>query len=179
MAPSIQSVSAKMIIFEIIRLVADGAFLELLARSTVSCRVHAVVLILTEPDWKTIVLDFAFERPAPATYDGFHFTLRSPGDSEQLNEYQQYAQFSGQASFTERLTPDTAYDGGTAGPLPGNATLFKLDAYPMGYGYHAVCDPTGANGCFLGVGAGANMEFEVIVTVFYVAPAPAGFTRLP
>ncbi len=126
----------------------------------------------TEPDWRTMVLDMVFDNPAPSTYDGYHLTLRGPKDAESLGTYVQYGIFAGSRSFTQAIEPGKSYSDGKGGPVPGNVTQFELDAYMDGYGYHATC----AVFCTTGVGAGVNLDFEVIVTLFYVAPAPEGYT---
>ena len=126
----------------------------------------------TDPTWKTIVMDFAFDHPSPATFDGYHFSLSAPNDANQLGTYQLYGRFSGQESFTARITPGATLPESSNGPLPQNATTFRLEGYPMGYGYH----PGGIG--VLGVGAGLNMDFQVVVTTFYIQDAPDGFTKL-
>lgn len=119
--------------------------------------------------WSTIVVDIDFA--GQPGLDGLHATARGKNDADQLGSYESYGQFSGQSSFTFRLEPDATYPGGDRA-VAANATSLQLDVYPMGYLWHAGGVPVA------GVGAAANVSFDVYVTVFYVDPAPAGFTML-
>ncbi|MEK6984951.1 MAG: carboxypeptidase-like regulatory domain-containing protein [Candidatus Thermoplasmatota archaeon] len=123
----------------------------------------------TEPDWRTIIVDVAFE--GQPTFDGLRVTLRGQSDAASVGTYEQYGRFHGSESYTFRIEPGQSYPDG-AGPMPENATKFKMEVYPQGYGWHALPIP------LLGVGAGQNIEFQIIATVFYVESAPADFSRL-
>lgn len=128
-------------------------------------------LFTTEPGWRTVVMDLAFE--GQPTFDGIRITFRGKDDSDALGTYGQYGRFHGSTSYTTRVEPEQTYPDGTAGPVPANITTFQADLYPQGFLYH----PGGAP--VTGFGIGTNIEFQLIVTVFYVAPAPEGFTLLP
>lgn len=134
--------------------------------------------------WSTVVVDVVFS--PQAGLDGLHLTLRGRNDADQLASYGQYAQAEGTGPFTFRMEPEQTYPGSTAGAVPANLTALQLDVYPMGYAYHALCsdpvpDPAHppAGSCPLGVGAAQNVKFDLFVTVFFVEPAPEGFTLLP
>jgi hypothetical protein len=127
------------------------------------------------PGWKSIVVDVDFD-PSPGL-DGLRLTLRGVDARDQLTGYEQYGRFSGTGPFTARLDADGTYPHGV-GPIPGNLTALELAVYPQGHGYHAVCDPTGSQGCFLGVGAALNVRFDLYISIFYNQAAPDGYTLL-
>ncbi|MEA3143582.1 MAG: Carboxypeptidase regulatory-like domain [Thermoplasmata archaeon] len=132
-------------------------------------------LLPLDPSWRTVVADVAFDPASAPLLDGLHVTVRGSHNSSALAEYEQYGRFSGAQPFQFRVEPGMSYPDGTSA-VPENTTLFKMDVYPQGMGYHAACVPPGEGGtCFLGVGAGQDFEFDLYLTVFYVDPAPAGF----
>jgi hypothetical protein len=130
----------------------------------------------TDPNWATMVFDVDFDPDQAQAIDGLRLTLRGKDDSDSTGTYEQYGRFHDAAPFSFRVEPNGNYTDGTK-PVPANATAFTVDVYPQGKAYHEVCDPSGAT-CFLGVGAATNIRFDVYVTVFYLEPAPAGFTLL-
>ncbi len=131
-----------------------------------------------QPGWRTLVLDVDFDPGAQPGLDGLRVVVRAQNGTAALNEYAQYARFNGSAPFTARIEPGATYPDGI-GPVPANATVFRLDVYPHSRGWHAVCDPTGLDGsCFLGAGAGVDVAFDLYVTAFYNEPAPDGWTLL-
>lgn len=130
----------------------------------------------TDPSWRTMVFDVDFDPQQAQALDGLRLTLRGKGDADKLTEYEQYGRFHGSEPFSFRVEPGGNYTDGT-GPVPADSTAFTVDVYPQGKAYHQVCDPSGDT-CFLGVGAGTNLRFDVYVTVFYLEPAPEGFTLL-
>jgi len=125
-------------------------------------------------DWKTMVIDVAFDPEANSGLDGLRVSLRGIRDDVDGGNYTQYGRWHDASPFTIRVEPDGEYPDGS-GPLPGNYTGFRLDVYPHGHAYHTVCDPAGG-ACFLGAGAGLNVEFDLYVTVFYRQGAPEGFS---
>ena len=127
--------------------------------------------------WQSIVVDVDFEPGNSPGLEGLRLVVRGVDDADKLNEYQQYGRFSGSAPFTARIDVNGSYDEGTA-PVPGNITLAELVMYPQGHGWHQVCEPTEQFGCFLGVGAGTDVQFDLYVTVFYNQVAPEGYTLL-
>ncbi len=138
---------------------------------------------LFEPDlgWKTMVLDLDFDSSNNPGIDGLRATLRGANASASLGTYEQYGRFYGKTSFSIRIEPGLNYTDGTA-PVPANVTAFKLEIYPQGRGYHEACHP-GVPGyrppeCFLGAGIAINLRFDLYISIFYVDPAPTGFTLL-
>jgi len=134
----------------------------------------------TDLGWKTIVMDLTFDAANNPGIDGMRETLRAANGTAALNTYQQYGRFHGSQSFSTRIEPGGNYTDGDA-PVPANVTAFKLEVYPQGRGYHTVCTvdvPGHPAECFTGVGAAANLRFDLYITIFYVDPAPAGFTLL-
>ena len=129
-----------------------------------------------QPGWRSIVIDVVFDPEANPGMDGLRVAVRKASDAAALDDYEQYGRFHGDAPYTIRLDAGATYPDGD-GPIPGNLTGLLLDAYPQGHAWHAVCDPTGVDGrCLAGAGAGANIDFALYATVFYVEPAPEGFT---
>ncbi len=128
------------------------------------------------PDnWETVVVDVVFDSGAASTYDGLRVTVRGSDDADQLNEYEQYGRFHDSSAFTFRIEPEQEYADGVV-PVPRNATALLFDVFAQGHGWHELCDPTGSFGCFLGVGGGIDVQFELVVTTFTFQPAPEGFT---
>lgn len=132
------------------------------------------------PRWATAVVDVDFD--AQQGLDGLRVTLRAKNDADQLDAYEQYGRFSGPESFSFRVEPDQTYPDGVR-PMPANATALQLDVYPQGHGWHALCtepvpDVVPPGQCPLGVGVAQNVVFDLYVTVFFVEPAPEGFTLL-
>ncbi|MFO1532093.1 MAG: carboxypeptidase regulatory-like domain-containing protein [Thermoplasmatota archaeon] len=125
-------------------------------------------------NWKTVVTDVVFDPSAQPGMAGLRVTVRGAHDAHSLGSYEEYGKFNGTKSFTFSVEPDTQYDGGTR-PVPSNTTQFQFDTYPLSYGWHKVCQP-GTDTCFLGVGAGLDVDFDLYMTTFYVEPAPAGWT---
>lgn len=134
------------------------------------------------PNWSTVVIDVDFD--AHAGLDGLRVTLRAKSDADQLGTYEDYGQFHGPESFSFRVEPDVILPEGDR-PVPSNTTSFEIAVYPHGHGWHALCTapvpepawpPSGS--CPLGVGVARDVQFDLYVTVFFVEPAPEGFTLL-
>lgn len=127
--------------------------------------------------WQSIVVDVDFDGSNHPGLEALRLVVRGVDDSDQLNEYRQYGRFSGGEPFTARIDVNGTYEDGDA-PVPGNLTLVELTVYPQGHGWHQVCDPSESFGCFLGAGAGVDVQFDLYVTVFYNQQAPDGYTLL-
>lgn len=138
------------------------------------------LLFRTDLAWKTLVLDLVFDPEANPGLEGMRFALRGQNSTAGSGTYEQYGRFTGTQSFTSRVEPGGNYTDGT-GPVPANVTDFQVDVYPLGRAYHDVCHPDLPDhpaACFTGIGAGVNVRFDLYVTIFYVEPAPEGFTLL-
>lgn len=141
---------------------------------------ESAFLFGTELGWRTIVMDLVFDAENNPGIDGMRLTLRGANSTAALDSYDQYGRFYGQSSFSSRVEPGGNYTDGTTS-VPANVTAFKLEVYPQGHGYHAVCAPDLPEHpaeCFTGVGAAVNLRFDLFVTIFYATPAPEGFTLL-
>lgn len=123
--------------------------------------------------WSTVVVDIDFD--AHPGLDGMRLTLQGKNDSDQLGSYEKYGQFYGAQPFSARLEPGRSYEGGDR-EVPLNATMMQFELYPHSHFWHPTCAP--AFGCPLGVGAGLNVQFDVYVTIFFVDPAPEGYSLL-
>lgn len=134
----------------------------------------------TSLGWKTIVMDLVFDSSNNPGIAGMRETLRAQNATASFGTYQQYGHFFGATSFSTRIEPGGNYTDGVA-PVPANVTSFKVDLYPQGKEWHQACTPDlpgHAGQCFLGAGAAVSLQFTLYVSVFYVTPAPAGFTLL-
>jgi hypothetical protein len=131
--------------------------------------------------WSTAVVDVDFD-PHPGL-DGLRVTMRAKSDRDDLGTYEQYGRFNGPESFSFRIEPGATYPDGVR-PMPANATALQLDVYPHGHGWHAACsdplppDAVPEGSCPLGVGTARDVVFDIYVTVFFVDPAPEGYTLL-
>ena len=124
--------------------------------------------------WSTVVVDVDFD-PQPGL-DGMRLTLQGRNDADQLGTYETYGQFHGTEPFTARIAPGASYEGGDK-EVPTNATRMQFELFPHGHFWHAACEPV-TNQCPLGAGAAMNVQFDVYVTVFFVDPAPEGYSFL-
>jgi hypothetical protein len=127
------------------------------------------------PGWNTTVVDVLFANPG---LDGLRLAVSGHAFADRTGAYRPYGRFHDPNPFTARLEPGTTYAGGAA-PVAANITRFVLDVAPQGQLSQQACvpdSPAGKGVCAQGVGAGANIQFDLYVTVFYVTPAPAGFT---
>jgi hypothetical protein len=119
--------------------------------------------------WSTVVVDIDFE--SHPGLDGMRLTLQGKNDADQLGSYETYGQFHGAQPFTARVEPGQSYEGGDR-EVPLNATMMQFEVYPQSHFWH----PAGAG--VLGVGAGMDVQFDVYVTIFFVDPAPEGYSLL-
>ena len=129
--------------------------------------------------WQSVAVDVDFDLSANPGLEGLRLVVRGLRDADSSGTYEQYGRFWGEQPFTAILDVNGTYpDGG--GPVPGNLTALELVVYPQGHGWHEVCDPTDASpfDCFLGAGAGTDVQFDLYVTVFYNQAAPEGYTLL-
>lgn len=122
-------------------------------------------------NWRTLVVDVVFD--GQPGLDGLRVTVKGTNDSDSLGTYIDHGKFHASESFTFQLEPGGMYDGGDI-PIAENATTVRFDVFGQGHGNGIVCDPDDT--CFLGAGAGIDVKFELLVTAFFVEPAPAGFT---
>jgi len=128
-------------------------------------------------NWKTVVADVVFDPSQQPALDGLRVTVRGTYDQKQLDTYQQYGRFNASAPFAFRLEPGQTYPEGQSA-VPANTTMFVFDVYPQSQAWHATCQPPlpeDPSHCLLGVGAGVDVDFTLVLTTFYVAPAPTGF----
>jgi len=128
--------------------------------------------------WRTVVADLVFDPSSQPLLDGLRVTLSGKNQTDTTTTYQRYGQFDGAASFSFRLEPNGTYPGTTAGPLPEDIASLQFQVFPQSKLWHATCflPLPDSQDCFLGVGAGVNVEFDLYVTTFYGQPAPAGFS---
>lgn len=132
---------------------------------------NQTILFQADPGWRTLVLDVVFDGSSQPGLAGLRTVLRATFAPDSNGTYAQYGRWNETASYTVRVEPGQAYPDGVD-DVPANATGFQVDVYPQSFGHHATCPEA----CFLGVGAGMNVKFDLYATLFYVDPAPAGFT---
>jgi hypothetical protein len=126
-------------------------------------------LFSAQRGWKTLVIDVVFDGEAHPGLDGLRIAVRGSRDPDGGGEYTQYGRWHGPESFTARLEPGGSYADGTEA-VPGSAAGFQVDVYPHSHAYHP------AEAGFLGVGFAQNVRFDLYATLFYVEPAPEGWT---
>lgn len=131
-----------------------------------------------EAGWKTAIIDVVFNPDAHPGLDGLRLSANGRDAQANVWVYERYRTVHGADPFTLRIDAGAEYETGFVA-VPINATDMQLNVYPHSHGYKQVCDPGIYDGsCFLGLGAGAQVEFELLVTVFYIEPAPDGWTSL-
>lgn len=133
-------------------------------------------LLPVEDGWRTVVVDVVFDPAAQPAMDGLRVTTLGSHNASSLGNYQQYGRFHDAKPFTFRIEPGQNYTDDTAGPVPSNTTVFRFEVLPQSIAWHAVCVPPGSATCFLGVGVGHDVSFDLYITTFYGKPAPTGFT---
>jgi hypothetical protein len=137
----------------------------------------STVVVDVQDNWKTVVTDVVFDGSTQPLLDGLRVTVQGTHNQSALGTYQQYGRFNGPHPFTFRLEPGASYDEGTGGPVPQNTTAFRFNVYPQSLLWHATpCLPVPVPTCFLGVGFGVDVQFDLYITTFYGKPAPDGFT---
>jgi len=128
-------------------------------------------------NWSAVVVDVKFDPGASPGLDGLRLVVRGVDDPNKLDSYQQFGRFTDAKPFTAILQPGATYDEGV-GRVPANTTAFRFEVYPQSFGWHTVCDPAVTHDCFLGVGAGLDVKFDLYVSVFYNQPVPEGYSLL-
>ncbi len=123
-------------------------------------------------NWKTVIADVVFDPSAHRGIDGLRASVLGQRANNELTTYDKYTDAHGTAPFTLRIDAGQTYDEGV--PVPSTGTSLRIEVYPQSHGYYATCDAS----CFLGVGGALNVDFEVLLTVFYVEAAPDGWTLL-
>ncbi|HET6398294.1 MAG TPA: carboxypeptidase-like regulatory domain-containing protein [Candidatus Thermoplasmatota archaeon] len=127
--------------------------------------------------WRSIVVDVVFQGSQNPGLDGLRIALRGLDEETPGGAYEQFGRWHAPGSFTVRVDAEAETYPYGVGPIPGNYTGFRIDAYPHGHLYHQACVP-GSQTCFLGAGAGTSIRFEVFVTVFMMEPAPEGYSAV-
>ncbi len=130
------------------------------------------------PRWQTLVVDVGFEPETQSGFNGIRIIAEPLGGSN-TTEGEKYATVHGPASFTMRLDAGAPHPSEPEGPtIAPEAPGVRLRVFPHGHGYRALCQATDAAPCFLGFGAGTNLEFELLVTTWINEPAPDGWSLL-
>lgn len=124
-------------------------------------------------DWKTVIVDVSWQE-LPPTLAGLRVSAYNWNASDDLGNYERFNQAWGEEPFTLRVDAGATYADGI--PVPTDPTLFRFEVFPHSHLYKTICDPNDESTCFLGVGAGANIEFELVITAFFHEPAPEGWT---
>lgn len=136
----------------------------------------STTLLPVEANWRTVVADVVFDPSGQPLLDGLRVTVKGTYNQTGFGTYEQYGRFNNTSSFTFRVEPGQEYADGTSA-VPSNMTQFKFEVYPQSKLWHTVCVPPGEGGtCFLGAGAGLDVDFDLYLTTFYAKPAPAGWS---
>ncbi len=125
----------------------------------------------TGENWKTVVVDVVFDPDSHAGIDGLRASALGVRSKNDFNTYDKYNDAHGTEPFTLRIDAGKEYG---EVPVPDVGTSLRVEVYPQSHGYHATCDAI----CLLGAGGALNVEFELIITIFYLEPAPEGWTLL-
>jgi hypothetical protein len=140
------------------------------------------------PRWETLVSELTWTASASNGLGGMRMYVENTNVTEQAGHSVKVARAQGDEQplyiridrGTIRPEAET-YNGTTQQAfIPDEASMQQIRVFPMGLGY----DTTSQNclpgfGCFLGLGAGAGIDFELNVTIFYNARAPEGFLAAP
>ena len=116
--------------------------------------------------WRSIVLDVRFDPDEHPGMNGMRVSVYGAAADAEVLDYQRMYQDHAPGPFTTRF--DAGVDYGDTIPVPVNGTELRLELYPHSHGYDL--------SLFLGAGATLQLDFQVVATIFYHAPAPDGFT---
>jgi hypothetical protein len=127
-------------------------------------------------DWKTVVAEMYWDATTLAG-EKMTFALE-PAEAPEDGHAAKYARAEGGSPLRMRIEPGVPHENATASadgdapdmPNPHGGEVLRTRSYVQGELHR----PGGTG--FLGVGAAANQQFDVYITVFYGAAAPADYS---
>lgn len=142
--------------------------------------------IPVEQHWESVVLEVDWEAGAENQLDGMRLYLENGNGSDTGHSY-----LVGRAEGPQsplRLVVNRGdfhpradlYEGTTQKAfIPDDGELAQVRVFPRGKFYDQTSQICSDSGCFLGVGAGLDIDFTVYATVFYVDRAAAEYSARP
>lgn len=141
-----------------------------------------------QPRWQTIIAELTWTAAASNGLGGMRMYVENTNVTEQAGHSVKVARAQGEEQplyiRIDRgvIRPEAETYNGTTQPafIPDEGGMQQVRVFPMGHGYDVTsqaCLPS--FGCFLGVGAGAGVQFDMLITIFYNQGAPEGFSAAP
>jgi hypothetical protein len=139
-----------------------------------------------EQHWESVVLELDWEISAENQLDGMRLYLENGNGTETGHSYLVGAAEGPESPLrlvVHRGEPQERADlyEGTQQKafIPDAGELAQVRVFPRGKFYDQTSQICSDSGCFLGIGAGLDVDFHVYATVFYVDRAPMSFSARP
>lgn len=128
-----------------------------------------------DTNWTSLVVEMTWTPTVPTAATGESMSLAlEPAEAPADGHAAKYARAVGASPIRLDLAPGAPHESATTGdmPNPAGGEVIRARVFTAG----ALHNPGGTT--FLGVGAAAQHEFTLYVSIFYEEPAPAGYTAL-
>jgi len=141
-----------------------------------------------QPRWETVVAELTWTAAVSNGLAGMRLYVENTNVTEQAGHSVKVARAQGDDQplyiRIDRgvIRPEAETYNNTAQQafIPDEGGRQQIRVFPMGQGYDVTsqaCLPS--FGCFLGVGAGAGVQFDLLITIFYNENAPESFSAAP
>lgn len=138
--------------------------------------------------WDQVLVEMVWTDGGNNQLDGMHLYLSPGNESDPYGHHTKIAVAEGGSKPLRILvtrgevhaTAEKYEETNEKAVVPATGGPLQVLVYPRGKfadTLGSVCDSNGR--CFLGVGAGLNIDFDVYVTIFYNQRMPEGFTAVP
>ena len=124
-------------------------------------------------NWTTLIVEMEWDAQLETQATGGEMQLAlEPAEAPADGHAAKYARVVGGSPLRIEMTPGVPHETATLDdmPNPNGGEVIRSRVFVTGVGHNA-----GGQG-FLGVGAAAQHPFTLLVSIFYVEPAPAGYT---
>lgn len=136
--------------------------------------------------WESVVLELEWEGSAENQLDGMRLYLENGNGTENGHSYL-VGRAEGPGSpltlvvHRGELHPRADVYEGTQQKafIPDDGEIAQIRVFPRGNFYEQTSQICSDSGCFLGIGAGLDIDFHVYATVFYVDRAAAVYSARP
>lgn len=126
-------------------------------------------------NWTALVVEMSWTAAVPTDATGGGMTLAlEPAEAPTDGHAAKYARAAGASPLRVELRPGVKHETATLNdmPDPQGGEVLRARAYVMGAGHNA------AGLGYLGVGAAAQHEFDLFVTIFYGEPPAEGYSAI-
>lgn len=126
-------------------------------------------------NWTTLIVEMQWDAQLETQLTGGEMQLAlEPAEAPADGHAAKYARVVGGSPLRIEMTPGVPHETATLEdmPNPNGGEVIRSRVFVTGAGHNA-----GGQG-FLGVGAAAQHPFTLLVSIFYVDPAPSGYTAV-